>query len=151
MSTETDLGTEIADNYRTILLRDSRNGNAQYDERKAAAAITPGMLCQLDSSDKIEFNPTAGDTDAVLLFATEQVLEGKTIDDDYAADDITPYVAVQSGDQVYGIANAAIAVNAKVESAGNGKLRTLTTGKPVGFVAYKAASALDDRIIVQII
>lgn len=151
MSTETALGTELAANYRKILLRDSRNGNAQYDERKAAGVITPGMLCQLDSSDDIEFNDTAGDTDAVLLFATENVLNGDTIDTNYAANDIVPYVAVSSGDQVYAIANAAIALNAKVESAGNGKLRTLTTGKPVGFVIGIAAGALNDRIILQII
>jgi len=151
MSTETPLGTEIADNYRTILLRDSRNGSAQFDERKAAGVITPGMLCQLDSADKLEFNPTAADADAELLFATEQDLEGKTITDNYALDDIARYVAVKSGDQIYAIANAAIALNAKVESAGNGKLRTLTTGKPIGFCSNKAAGALDDRFILQII
>jgi hypothetical protein len=151
MSTRGSQGTDYADNYRKILLRDSGNGSAQFDERPAGTAITPGMLVRYNANDKVVFNNVADDPVGELLFALEDNLQGRTIDDDYAIDDLCKYCAVKPGDQVYAIASEAIAVGAKVGSTGNGKVKTYVSGRVLGFVVAIASTADGDRVILQIV
>lgn len=130
---------------QTVLLR----GDPSFQEKQAVATITPGMLVELTAADKVQANSTAADTVAAPSFAMEDVIQGREVIDDYAADEIVRYITASKGDRVEGIANAAIALGAAVESAGNGKLRTLTAGRVVG-IAKIAAAALDDRIEIEI-
>ena len=151
MSTRGSQGTDYADNYRKILLRDSGNGSAQFDERPAETIITPGMLVQYNANDKVVVQDTADATDVELLFALEDNLQGRTIDDDYAVDDLCKYCAVKSGDQVYAIASEAIAVGDRVGANGDGKVKAWVSGKQLGFVVAIASTADGDRVILQII
>ena len=95
------------------------------EEFVADAAITPGMLVALNASGAvIPHGEAAGN--AIPMFALEDELQGKTIDDAYAADDPVQVWIAGRGDIVNAIANESITAGAFLVSAGNGKL------KPVG-------------------
>lgn len=94
------------------------------EELNAAAAITPGMLVEMTSAGKVQAHANAG-FDAIPMFALEDELQGKGIDEDYAADDPVQIFIPQRGDQV----NAVLADGENVstgdflESDGNGYLQ----------------------------
>jgi hypothetical protein len=94
------------------------------EEYNAAAAITPGMLVELTSAGKVQAHSNAG-FDAIPMFAFEDELQGKDIDEDYAADDPVQVWIPQRGDQAYAI--LADGENAStgdfLESDGNGYLQ----------------------------
>jgi hypothetical protein len=120
----------------------------RFQEKVAAGAITPGMLIELTSADEVQAHSAAAGQ-AFPTFAAEDSLQGREITVAYAAAEIVKYVTPHVGAEVLAIANAAIAIGAEVESAGNGKLQTRTTGERVG-IAKSAAGALDDRFAVEI-
>ena len=69
------------------------------EEYVAVAAITPGMLVELTSADKVQKHSTASGN-AVPMFALEDELQGKGIADAYAADDQVQVWVAQRGEQV---------------------------------------------------
>lgn len=131
--------------FNTILLKgDTR----EFQEKIAAGVITPGMLIELTSGDEVQANSTAADASPGAFFAMEDSLQGREITAAYSIGEIVKYISTVPSEEVYPIANAAIAVGDKVESAGNGKLQVLTTGKAIG-IAKTAAGALDDRFVLE--
>jgi hypothetical protein len=130
--------------FNTILLE----GDPAFQEKVAAGAITPGMLVELTASDEVQANSVAADTLAAPTVAVEDGLQGREITDGYSLGEVVKYVTLRQGNEAYAIANASIAVGDKLESAGNGKLQTVTTGRAL-FVAKTAAAALDDRFVVE--
>ena len=54
------------------------------NERVANAAITPGMLIEIMSTNKVRAHATA-QGNAAKIFALEDELQGKGIDDNYSA------------------------------------------------------------------
>lgn len=56
------------------------------EEMVASAAVTPGMLLIIESTGKVKAHDQA-DKDAFPIFALEDELQGKGIDDAYAAND----------------------------------------------------------------
>ena len=95
------------------------------EEFVAGAAITPGMLVALNASGAvIPHGEAAGN--AIPMFALEDELQGKTIDDAYAAGDPVQVWVAGRGDIVNAIAGAQIAAGDFLVSDGTGKL------KPVG-------------------
>lgn len=126
---------------KTILLK----GEPSYHEGIANAAITPGHLIEVMSTGKLRVAATAAATVAAL-FAREEEYIGYGIDNAYAADDQVPYMACQSGDEVYAwLENAAnVAVGALLESAGDGSLQATTkaTTNATTAAAYPIAIAL---------
>ena len=90
----------------------------------AAAAITPGMLVELTSAGKVQAHSTAGGN-AQRMFAFEDELQGKGINDAYATDDKVQVWVCRPGDQVYAILpdGQNIAVGDLLESAGDGMLQ----------------------------
>lgn len=74
-------------------------GCGRYEEAVANAALTPGHLIEVMSTGKVRKHATEGVT-CVKRFAVEDALQGKTIDDAYAADDVVGFIIPEPGDQV---------------------------------------------------
>jgi hypothetical protein len=103
-----------------ILLR----GGDCVEEGQAADAITPGMLVKMDANGNyIPHNLAAGN--AEKMWATEDALQGKTIEDDYAADDRVFLVCTEPGDIIYAILQDGQKVTPAdfLTSAGDGTLK----------------------------
>jgi hypothetical protein len=98
------------------------------DEKVAAGTITPGMLVERTSADKVQAHSTAGGS-AAPLFALEDAPQGNGLTDDYSANDNVLLWRPVPGEQVQGIADATsgttIAIGDFLESAGDGSLRVL--------------------------
>lgn len=95
------------------------------EEKVALAAITPGMLLELTTADKVKAHATAGGNVAPRMFALEDELQGNGIDDAYAADDQVQVWIPQAGDQVYAILadGENVSIGDLVESNGAGYLQ----------------------------
>jgi len=113
-----------------------RKGQGDRIELKAAAAITPGMLCERTSANAVQKNSAAADVQPQKLFALENALNGGLITTDYAADDQVQLNAVKPGDVVQGLIKigVSLSIGDAVESAGAGDLQAFTTaGAIIGF------------------
>ncbi len=106
---------------RTIRLKNYANVIEEY---VANAAITPGHLLQLLSTDKVQKHANAGQN-ALVMFALEDELQGKGIDEDYSADAPVQCWIPQRGDQVYALLKDGenISIGDFLESAGDGTLQ----------------------------
>lgn len=128
---------------RTIVLKAHTGHN--HEERAAAAALKPGHLIMLNSSDKVLKHATAGGW-AEALFATEDALQSKSIDDAYAADDIVSYHQASKSDIIKArvAANAsAIVIGDKLVSNGDGCLKKASSeGSHTLYVNAAASSAI---------
>ena len=123
------------------------------EEKVASAAITPGMLLIIESTGKVKAHDQA-DKDVFPIFALEDELQGKGIDDAYAANAPVQCWIPYRGD----IVNAILADGEKVDigdpltSDGYGRLKkhvTDTGSSAVPWTVYPeqivgyAAEALD--------
>lgn len=97
-------------------------------EREAHAAITPGMIVELNSDDEVLKHDTAGSTVAPCMVALEDELQGNGIDTDYDAGDPVQVWILHPGEVFYGILadNCNIAIGDYLESNGDGTLREWT-------------------------
>lgn len=94
------------------------------EETATAVAITPGMLLELTSEGLVQAHSTDGGT-VLPMFALEDELQGKEVDDAYAASDkIQVWVAVR-GEIVWALLadNEVVTTGDFLLSAGNGKLK----------------------------
>ena len=98
-------------------------GDFRREEALAAAAISPGHLIEENSAGKFRVHSTEGGR-ASLLVAVEDALQGNTIDDDYAADDLVSANVELPGNEVqmYLAAGENVAIGAELISAGDGTL-----------------------------
>jgi hypothetical protein len=123
------------------------------EEMVASAAVTPGMLLIIENTGKVKAHNQA-DKDAFPIFALEDELQGKGIDDAYAANDPVQCWIPYRGD----IVNAILADGENVDigdpltSDGHGRLKkhvTDTGASTVPWTVYPeqivgyAAEALD--------
>lgn len=120
----------------------------EYD---AAAAITPGDLLELASATTVQKHSTAN-ANAAKMFARENDIFGKNIDDDYAANDVVLCGLYERGAEVYArvaAGTAAITVGAALASAGDGTVQPVTASAATteaqrdGIVGY-ALEAVDN-------
>lgn len=111
-----------ADNPSTILLK----GDPVRKERDAAAAITPGHLLQLNSTNKVAVHASAG-ANALRWFAFENDIAGDGISDAYAADEVVQILSCRPGDEVYAwlAAGENVTIGTFLESAANGQLKAV--------------------------
>ena len=95
-----------------------------YDEYVAQEAITPGMIVELRSDGKVQKHSGEGE-DVLPMFAMEDNLQGKTVDQAYAEDDPCHVWIPQRGDQVYALLDddETVVVGDFLVSAGNGRLK----------------------------
>jgi hypothetical protein len=103
----------------------------QSEQGVATAAITPGMLVQGTLS--VAPHATAGGN-TPRDFALERQEMGKGIDVAYAIGDQVKVGSFKPGDRVYAFVASGqnIAIDGKLESAGDGTLRALAAGTAIG-------------------
>ena len=125
---------------KTIKLKKYLDVIEEY--QATAVAVTPGALLELTSADLVQAHSTDGGL-ALPMFALEDELQGKGIDDNYVASDkIQVWVAVRGE-----IVNALIADSEEVAvgdwlvSAGAGKLRVAESDDSA--IVGQAVEALD--------
>jgi len=95
------------------------------DRRKAAAALTPGQLLEIDSNGDWALHSTAGGPSQKAV-AMENDLAGEGIDTDIASGDLAPVAILQSGALFVGRldnASANVVAGDPIESNGNGNVR----------------------------
>lgn len=111
--------------YNTIKIKNYSNVFMEY--AAAAATIYPGCLIQLGSAGTVAVHSTAGGN-AFPMFAIEDSLQGKGIDDNYATADKVQCWIPNRGDIVYGILadGQTIAKGDFLESNGAGYLQKHT-------------------------
>ena len=112
-------------------------------EKVAAAAITPGHLVELTSANKVQAHSGDGVGAFPKMFALEDELQGKEIDDAYAADDPVQVWVCQPGEVVYALLKngETAVVGSPLDSAGDGTLAVTTTASAV--IVGIALEALD--------
>ena len=124
------------------------------EEMVASAAVTPGMLLIIESTGKVKAHNLA-DKDAFPIFALEDELQGKGIDDAYAANDPVQCWIPYRGDIVNAILadGQNVVIGDPLTSDGEGRLKKhvtdvgasaaeLVSVYPLQIVGY-AAEALD--------
>ena len=98
------------------------------EEFVAASVIKPGALVTLNADGKvIPHNLDGGN--AIPMFALEDELQGKTIEDEYATGDPVQVWVAGRGDIVYALANSGATINVGdfLVSAGDGTLKPAGT------------------------
>ena len=106
---------------KSIVIKDYTKAR---EERLANAALSPGHLVELMSTDKVRMHSTAGHI-AVKWFALEDELQGKGIDDAYAADAVVQIGGFRGNDQVNALIadGESIAIGDFLCSNGDGTLK----------------------------
>ena len=125
-------------------------GCGRYEEARANAALSPGHLIEVLSTGKVRKHATEGGL-AERAFAIEDALQGNTVADAYAADDLVGYVLAAPGDEINAVIKAGenIAIGDKLVSAGDGTLikstsvSTSVTDPVVVAVAMEAVDLTD--------
>lgn len=114
----------MATTYNTIKLKKYQDIIEEY---AAASVITPGNLIELTSSGTVQNHSTEGGN-ALPMFALEDELQGRGIEDDYAAADKVQCWVAQPGEIVYArLADGeSVAPGDFLESAGDGTLKKHT-------------------------
>ena len=111
--------------YNTIKLK---NYSDVFEEFDASGVIIPGELLTFDSNGDVKPHATAGGNVGPVMFALEDELQGKEINESYAIGDKVNVWIPGRGDQVYAILadgqNAAI--GSLLESDGSGGLNVHT-------------------------
>lgn len=94
-------------------------------EYEAAGTITPGMLIELTSAGKVVAHNTAGANVVPIMFALENTLEGKGINDNYVSGDLVQCWIPYRGDIVNALANDedVFSIGDIVESDGYGRIQ----------------------------
>ena len=112
----------------------------------AVNAILPGMLVEITSANKVQRHATSGG-DAVPLFALEDELQGKGIDEAYAADDPVQVWVAQRGEVVQALlADGETAViGSFLVSNGDGYLRVQSQDSVYGMDVVGVALEAIDR------
>lgn len=101
------------------------------NEGVAGGVITPGMLLEISgagSNGNPEYSAhSTAEGAAAKFFALEDELQGKGIDDNYAANDPVQVWVAQAGEEVYAIVceSQTIAVGELLSSHGDGTLQKL--------------------------
>jgi len=98
------------------------------EEMVASAAITPGMLLIIENTGKVKAHDQA-DKDAFPIFALEDELQGKGIDDAYAANDPVQCWIPYRGDIVNAILadGETVVIGDALTSDGEGRLKKHVT------------------------
>lgn len=107
--------------YNTIKIKKYSDVIEEYE---VVAALSPGHLVEVTSALKVQKHSTAGGN-SLPMFALEDELQGKDIDDNYAAGDQAQIWIPGRGDQVYAVLSdgETIAAGDFLESNGDGTLR----------------------------
>jgi hypothetical protein len=131
---------------KSIKVKNFSDVNEEYTA--TAVAIMPGTLLELTSSGTVQAHSTAGGN-VLPMFAFEDELQGKGIDDTYLASDKVQVWIPNRGDIVQAIVadNNDIAIGDFLESNGSGYLQEHTPD----VWASSAAPTVTNQIVGQAI
>ncbi len=125
------------------------------EEFVAGGTITPGMLLDISATNTVTAATGAGE---LPMFALEDELQGKGIDNNYASGDPVQCWIPYRGDIVNAIlkSNNKVVVGDGIASNGDGKVKKAgTSDTPIGFavtaVDLTGSGASDARVLVRII
>lgn len=106
-------------------------GEDQIFNETANAAISPGMILEYLTTDKVKAHATAGGNVVPLMVALENSLEGEDYSDDYAADEKVRIWQPRRGDEGLMLLKDGENVSKydKLESDGAGRLQKHTADK----------------------
>lgn len=131
-------------------------GFDRLEEGRAGGAITPGDLIAATSAGKYVRHGTAGG-DCQRQFALEDALQGRTIDDNYATDELVQIGIAKPGDVCYVWLTAGQKVTPVdyLTSTGNGKLKKATgsdfkIAQPLESLDLTSSASPDTRIRARI-
>jgi len=132
-------------------------GDAIHEEATAGGAIRPGDLLDVDTNGEVIVHPTAGGW-AEKAFALEDALQGNSIDDNYAADDLVSYIIARPGDIIYAWLSGGEVTTKDdfLTSNGDGALKVATStdiriAKALEAVDASDSNDVDERIRVRIL
>ena len=99
-----------------------------FEEFEAHEGITPGMLLELNSDNEVQKHATSGGNVIPPIFALEDELQGKGIDDAYIAGDTVQCWIPQRGDEVLALLadGENVSIGEALESDGLGYLKAHT-------------------------
>lgn len=127
------------------------------EEYAAGGTITPGHLVALNSDGEVIVHATEAGV-ILPMFALEDELQGKGIDDTYKEDDRVQVWIPGRGDEVYALlaANESVNIGDYLVSKGGGTLKklasnTVADSQIIGFAVEAAGSVNVERVIVKII
>ncbi len=150
------LTSPTGDNPKRIHLISSR-GDVRLEEDEAGGAITPGMLLATEADGEVIAHATAGGYHE-RKFALEDSLQGRTINDDYAAGELVRNFHAEPGDVVYALLSGGetATVDEYLTSNGDGTLKVATStdirvGKAMEAVDASDSNDQNERIRVRII
>ena len=114
--------------YQTIKLKKHSDVIQEFE---AHSTIIPGMLVALNSDNEVYPHPVSSGN-AVPSFALEDELQGKGIDDDYAAGDRVQVWVAGRGDEVNALLKdeQTIVIGQFMESDGEGRLQAYVADHP---------------------
>lgn len=125
-------------------------GHGVYEEGRAGATITPGMLVAINAAGALIPHGTAGGK-AENAFALEDALQGKTIRDNYASGDLVFYTIFKPGDVVFArlAAGENVAEGDGLSSNGDGTLQKIAGTESRIAVALEAVDLSDTGDVVE--
>lgn len=129
---------------QTILLKGDNN---RFEEHVAAGVIKPGHFIETDASGTVVVQSSEGGICERML-ATEDSLQGETIDDSYASGDPVRTRHCVPGDVVFAWIKAGETITIKEDliAAGDGTLKAydnVTSGVTIYDTPAKAIEAID--------
>lgn len=127
---------------KVILLR----GHAREESGVAGAALTPGMLVEMDTTGADEWKPhdTPGGGGLLAFVRAQHENDGAGIDTEIASGDDCTIIFPEQGAKVNAVTDDTIARGDVVQSAGNGKVEPFDSGVGIGVAA--AASDLSGTV-----
>lgn len=117
--------------HNTIILKNYLN---IFEEFTAGGEIYPGMLIELTGVNTVEAHDDDAPAACLPMFAIEDALQGKTINEAYVSGEKVKCWTPTRGDVVWSILEDGANVTAGdfLESNGSGYLQKYTSGTPVG-------------------
>lgn len=108
-------------------------GSGKHEEYKAAAALSPGMLLELNSAGKVAFHATASGPH-LKLFAKEDTLQGRIRTTAYSTDEVVQVHVAETGDKLDLLLKdgQVIVIGDKLTSNADGKLKKYVAPVDVG-------------------
>lgn len=121
------------------------DGGARYEEFVAGGAISPGHLLEMEADGDVIVHATASGK-APKLFAREDALQGRTIDDAYASGERVSCFYAKSGQRVLGILKQGeeVVKGDALVSGGDGTLIKVADASAGNTIAF-AAEDLDNN------
>jgi hypothetical protein len=115
-----------------------------YNEHDAAEAFYPGHLLEVDTSGDVQKHSSGGGV-AAKMFAVEDELQGKGIDDQYSSGDPLKVWLPTPGDEVYAILadGENVSIGTKLVSNGDGTLKAYGSETAPNAVVAEATEAVD--------